>query len=93
MRGIVAFLFTALIVTYAASTRIDPLKRLVPRAMFQEGKIPVWNAKNPTKMPNIVGGEPTEIREFPHQLSLRVYGYHICGASVSYIVQLVILVI
>lgn len=32
--------------------------------------------------PRIVGGYPAEISDFPHQLSLRVWGSHICGASI-----------
>lgn len=33
--------------------------------------------------PQIIGGEPTDIKFFPHQLSLRLFDLHICGASVN----------
>lgn len=37
---------------------------------------------DPTKTPKIIGGQPTDISLYPHQLSLRLYGYHVCGASI-----------
>lgn len=30
----------------------------------------------------IIGGAPTTIQQHPHQLSLRRYSYHICGAAI-----------
>lgn len=91
MRRIAAYLLTSLviIVITTVESKDNLAERLVPkfvynghasgpiRRVFDESK------KSPTKTPNIIGGEPTDISEFPHQLSLRVYGFHICGASVS----------
>uniref|UniRef100_A0A336LKM1 CSON010535 protein n=1 Tax=Culicoides sonorensis TaxID=179676 RepID=A0A336LKM1_CULSO len=34
------------------------------------------------RSPRIVGGEITDIKDFPYQLSVRHYNYHICGASI-----------
>lgn len=34
------------------------------------------------QVPKLIGGTPTDISVYPHQLSLRVYGFHICGASI-----------
>lgn len=73
------------------ATKVNLNERLIPRSVFRargeqflnEKWIVDESTKDPTKSPNIIGGEPTDISEFPHQLSLRVYGFHICGASVS----------
>lgn len=40
------------------------------------------SSKVTPQVPKLIGGEPTDIAIFPHQLSLRTFDFHVCGASI-----------
>lgn len=79
------------VVLFAVSTyAFKANERLVPKSVYMRQRPRLLAATqikeeltDPTKTPKIIGGEPTDIAVFPHQLSLRVRDFHVCGASVS----------